>query len=199
MSDEPADAVAGNAKRAAAVARRVWTVEEVTAIRDKYARGVPIKQIRAEHNLSLEMLYYWVSGGRADGPLSFPPLPLRRGGRDRIGQRRPILGDRDRLIRRMWRTAGAQVREIETRLLASGQAPDERERDARVLAVLARTLRELASMSGEITKPTGKRKRDDDHDRMPRNIEDLRRALARKIDAVIARRDPATADDPRSD
>ena len=66
-----------------------------------------------------------------------------------IPQRRPGVHDRHRkgsraaLVARMWRTAERQVEEIEDRLQAAGLELAERESNARTLAVVARTLREL--------------------------------------------------------
>jgi hypothetical protein len=167
-------------------AMRSFTLEQVTAIRRDYADGMPIEEIKANHNASQDGVYYWVDGGRRSGPLSFPPLPRRRGGTPRIGTRGRLSGDRESLIRRMWRTAEAQVREIETRLLGCGQAPDERERDARVLAVLARTLRELATVDGDARKAKPGRRGTNDNDAAPGNLDDLRRELSQRLGQLVA-------------
>ena len=198
-SDAPAKAAresAGTVKGESIGAHRVWTLEEVTEIRHKYATGLPIARIKAEHNVSQDTLYYWVHGGRPSGPLSFPPLPLRRGGGiARVGNRKRLSGDRDRLIRRMWRTAEAQVRDIETRLLAFKSPPDERERDARLLAVLARTLRELAAVDDSARKSkTGKQDADDDES-APGNLDDLRRELSQRLGQLVAEAKAAFPED----
>ena len=57
-----------------------------------------------------------------------------------------MSGDRVALVGRLWRTAEAQVRDIEERLARHQQQPDERERDARTLAVLVKTMRELSAL-----------------------------------------------------
>ena len=64
-------------------------------------------------------------------------------------------GSRAALVARMWRTAERQVEEIEERLKSAGLEPAEREGNARTLATLARTLRELAAFD-EAKKPRGK-------------------------------------------
>ena len=46
----------------------------------------------------------------------------------------------------MWRTAERQVEEIEDRLQAAGLELAERESNARTLAIVAKTLRELAAV-----------------------------------------------------
>ncbi len=93
-------------------------------------------------------------------------------------------GDRTALIKRMWRAADAQVQEIENRLLHETPAPLERERDARVLAVLAKTLRELSAL--DETKQRKQTAAPADDDAVPRDMDELRRSLARKLEALVA-------------
>ncbi len=82
---------------------------------------------------------------------------------------------------RLWRTAERQVRDIEDRLRLNLQQPDERERDARVLATMVKTLRELRALQEAEEEPSGE-------DEGPSNLDDFRRELARKIDGIIAAR-----------
>jgi hypothetical protein len=91
------------------------------------------------------------------------------------------------LVKSIWRAADAQVRDIEDRLVAAGQEPAERERDARMLAVLVKTLRELVAIDEERAAAKSQAESYDD-DSVPRDIDEFRRELARKIDAVIAER-----------
>ena len=93
-------------------------------------------------------------------------------------------GDRTALIKRMWRAADAQVQEIENRLLQDSRKPLERERDARMLAVLARTLRELAAL--DETKQRKQTAASADDEAVPRDMDELRRSLARKLETLIA-------------
>src|SRR5262249_12876051 len=94
------------------------------------------------------------------------------------------VGQRAKLVRRIWRTAEAQVREIERRLIDQPPPPEERERNARTLAVLARTLRDLDALDCDNSgRPT------QDDDTVPRDVEALRRELSRKIDEIIAERE----------
>jgi len=88
--------------------------------------------------------------------------------------------NRAAIVRRMWRTADAQVRAVEARLKADDQAPDERERDARVLSVLSRTLRELTALDAA-QAATKKSKPDDDADGAPFDLDELRRALQSRL------------------
>ena len=96
-----------------------------------------------------------------------------------------MSGDRVAIVRRLWRTAEAQVRDIEGRLRQDQQQPDERERDARMLAVLVKTLRELSALD-EFQGATPTTAGDDDE--VPRDIDEFRRELARRIDAFVAAR-----------
>jgi hypothetical protein len=94
----------------------------------------------------------------------------------------------------MWRAADAQVQEIENRLLQESQEPLERERDARVLAVLAKTLRELAAL--DETKQLKQTAAPADDDAVPRDMDELRRSLARKLEALVAGREADLPDEP---
>lgn len=115
-------------------------------------------------------------------------------------------GDRAALIKRMWRAADAQVQEIENRLLQESQAPLERERDARVLAVLAKTLRELAALDEtKQRKQTAAPAHDDAVPRelqrelpkeFPRDLDELRRSLAQKLEALVSDETAAVPDEP---
>ncbi len=91
--------------------------------------------------------------------------------------------DRAALVRRMWSAADLHVREIEQRLRDETPAPDDRERDARVLSVLAKTLRELSELDAH--NPDRENSPDDD-DAVPRDLDELRRSLVRKLEALVA-------------
>ena len=93
------------------------------------------------------------------------------------------------LVKRMWRAADAQVREIENRLLSEAPEPIERERDARVLAVLAKTLRELSAL--EEIKRNKQTVAPADDDTVPRDMDELRRSLSRKLEALVAEQSSA--------
>lgn len=67
----------------------------------------------------------------------------------------------------------------------SADDPGEGERSARTLASLARTLRELSAMSG--AEPTAETASDDD-DAIPRDLDEFRRELARRIEAFVGER-----------
>jgi hypothetical protein len=97
----------------------------------------------------------------------------------------PPSADRAALVKRLWRAAETQVGEIEQRLARDAAEPLERERDARVLAVLAKTLRELSAL--DAAQPNNSRAPADD-DAVPRDLDELRRSLSRKLEALVAAR-----------
>ncbi|WP_150288089.1 hypothetical protein [Rhabdaerophilum calidifontis] len=120
------------------------------------------------------------------------PPPIRRA--------RPA--GRRRLVARLWRTAERQVAEIETRLQAAETDPAHLERDAKTLAILARTVRDLVALeveAAEAAAPAPRRSRLIADSRMPargeagdstddageaRNLEDFRAELARRLDQL---------------
>jgi hypothetical protein len=164
--------------------------ELIAQVRQRYADGVRIEEILAEFDVSKGTLYYWVDGGPKHGPDRRPPLPRRDCPR---GARKPWLrGSRGLMIKQLWRTAARKVQEIELRLDAAGQEPSERERDARMLAVLVKTLRELAAFDQAHLEKTAKKgaPRDDD-DAVPDDVDELRRELARRVDRIRQRRNSA--------
>ena len=111
-----------------------------------------MKDTLAEAEITLDTLYRCLEGKFPDGSGVAPaPIPLRRAG-VRVRHR---LGSRAALIARMWRTAERQVEEIEDRLRAAGLELAERESNARTLAIVAKTLRELAAVD-EARKARGK-------------------------------------------
>ena len=157
------------------------TPDVVALARRLYAQGAPVRAILAETGMSLGTLYRCMAGHFPDGSGIDPAnIPLRRPG-VRMRQR---LGTRAALVTRMWRTAERQIEEIEDRLKASGIGLDERESNARTLAIVAKTLRELSAVD-EAAKPRKGKKHSPDDDNAPRNIDEFRQELARRIDALV--------------
>ena len=150
--------------------------------RQRYAEKVAISRILAETDMSLGTLYWWLDGcPDKDGEPRLVPIARRR---RVVGKRRRTLkANRVSLVTRLWRTAERQVRDVEERLKRADQDAGERERDARLMAVLVKTVRELTA----IDEKNPELAPDDDE----RDIEDFRRELARKVDAIIAERDGA--------
>jgi hypothetical protein len=151
-----------------------------------------VDSILAATGITLHILYRCLAGAFPDGSGIKPaPVPLRRAG-VRVRHR---MGSRAALVARMWRTAERQVEEIEDRLKAAGLQPAEREGNARTLAIVARTLRELVAVD-DAGKARGKgAPKDDDDDTPPRSVDDLRRSLAQKLEAFVAGRAGAVSGD----
>ena len=174
-------------------AKRRLTDEQIATIQQRAGDGVPIRTIAAELKVSPSTVVRWRDRD-AKGE-DHPPLP-------RPGQtqqsREMSARARTALIQRLWRAARRQVKEIEKRLAAraraGGEASEIGERDARMLAVLVRTLRELAVLDQANTVAADRGDRspaqpsDPDHDDpMPRDIDEFRRELARRIEAFVGR------------
>jgi hypothetical protein len=167
----------------------------VALVRRLYAEGVFVNAIVAKSGIkNLNIIYRCVAGLYPDGSGVKPtPIPQRRQG-VHVRHRK---GSRAALVARMWRTAERQVEEIEDRLAVAGLDLAERESNARTLAVVAKTLRELVAVD-EAKQPRGKEgSKDDDDQAVPRNIEDLRQALARKLEAFVAGTADTVPDEPR--
>jgi hypothetical protein len=78
------------------------------------------------------------------------------------------------LAARLWRTAELQAAEVEARLATGPRPAVETERDARVLSVLAKTLRELSAADAHARE-------EDDDDAAPDDIDALREALGERL------------------
>jgi hypothetical protein len=77
------------------------------------------------------------------------------------------------------------VHDIETRIVNATQKPEERERDARALAVMVKTLRELAVLDEERAARRTEVSADDSE---PVDLDEFRRELARRMHAFIDQR-----------
>lgn len=125
-------------------------------------------------------------GAAAKEPRKLPPAKATRRSPSRKG-----ASPRERLLDRLWRAAERQVAEIEARIRGAGLDPDaedsaprtaaDTEKDARALALLARTLRELSAAEGEGATKPGKAAADHD---LVRDLDVFRRELARRLDRL---------------
>ena len=163
------------------------TAEQGEALRNDYAaRELTIAEICEKHDIGYATLYFWVTGGpRIDGVPMFPPLPSRNP--------RARKTSRTKLVRRMWETMDGQIETLEQRL-AGKLKPAEREREVRTMALLVKTLRELNDFDGAKRKSTqkgGSNPAPEVNDDDPRDIDEFRRELARRIAAL----DPSATDD----
>jgi len=169
------------------------TPDTVALVRRRYAEGAQISVIAAESGIkNWGTIYRCVAGRYPDGSGKvLEPLPRRRTG-VRIYRG---VGSRAALVGRIWRAAQKQVEDIEDRLDAAGLPLEERESNSRILAALARTLRELNAVD-ESRRSRRKTAKTKDDERPPRNVDDLRAALARKLEAFIARTGDGVSGDP---
>lgn len=167
--------------------------------RQMYGAGAPIKEIRAATGLSNHQFDFALKGGPyvAPGVRALPQIK-----RTRIIRRKPPRpqrprGDRAALVARLWKSAARQVADIDKRLRQAGIAPAERERDARMMAVMVKTVRELAALDAK-GRAGGHddRTRDGEPEHDSRDIDEFRRELARKIDALAGEQEARPAGEP---
>jgi hypothetical protein len=88
------------------------------------------------------------------------------------------------MIDRIMRAADKQAREIGKRLAEDGVPLTEREQQTRSLAVLAKTMRELIALETAEAEAQKLQTRTDD-DSIPRDIDELRRELTRRLNALL--------------
>jgi hypothetical protein len=175
----------------AMAATKSLTDEQIAGIRQRHIDKVPIAQIAAEFEISRSTATYWIDGGPKHGPRHLTPLPRRR--QTRRGRKMASGDARTALVDRLWRAANRQVQEIEDRLAVRRRASGDDEigeRDARMLAVLVKTLRELAALDGtnkEAAAAAAPPQADHD-DPVPRDIDEFRRELTRRIEALVGSR-----------
>lgn len=160
--------------------------ETVVLVRQRYVDGDLVDHIRSETGLSRRDVYDCLDGVFPDSDGERPPKIPRR----QVNAPRPrkAAGGRSALIASLWRTTERQVRDIDKRLRRHKQEPAERERDARMMAVVVKTVRELTAIEE-------KTQRVDDANVPPATIDAFRRELARKLAALGAGKGAAAADD----
>ncbi len=168
--------------------------EAALRARQMYLDGRKTDDIQKDTGLNLHRLYLWLAGGpERNGVRPLPPIPQRRvnvfSGRHQNA--------RAALIVRMMNAAEQQVQDIESRLSVTPEELDSRERSARVLAVLVKTLRELSAVDSRT--PRTRKPKDQDDDDLPRNLDDLRRELSRRLDAVDTGDSAGISDQGRSE
>jgi hypothetical protein len=158
--------------------------------RQMYADGATTAAIKAETKLTGYAIYVWLDGGPlVDGkpPLEAIPRRVVR-----------TTGERRALVARIMRSSEQQVSAIEQRVDPN---PEQMDKDARTLAIISRTLNELSAID-ERNREIKRKKALHDNDKprsveqpVPRNVDELRRSLARKLEAILAERDAETHPD----
>ena len=166
--------------------------DQVVRVRLRYAGGAPVADILKDSDLSRQLLLRCLAG-EFPGPdgETLQPIRLRS---HRSGEPARKRATRKALTRRLWRAAERQVCEVEERFALEDRAPNERERDARILAVLVRTLRELSDFDAE-ERQQAETAADND-DVIPRNLDELRRELSRRMDRMAAAAAPRISGKP---
>lgn len=177
-------------------------------VRELYGQGVPLAEIRRRTGLTPAALYWWLDRKVVeDGSVVFDPLPRRHP--PRLSTKGRTGAPRARLLARLWSTAEQQVAQIEARMAdASGPGEGMRtadaEKDARALALIARTLRELSAVEDAARKtrkgkaavsagsePEGGGGEGQGHGAGVRDRDAFRRELARRLDRLRAERQGA--------
>jgi hypothetical protein len=158
----------------------------VALARRLYVEDVAVAAIMAQTGIkSTKVLYRCLDGHHDDGSgaaLPLRALPRRCNGLATVRS----ASKRGALVARIFHNAQEQVQKIEARVVQSDLAPFVTERDVRSLAVLVRTLRELSELA-EMRRPTGKpNTQEPENDPPPiRDLDELRRELARRMQALI--------------
>ncbi|MCP8937794.1 hypothetical protein NK718_04650 [Alsobacter sp. SYSU M60028] len=185
----------------------------IVEARALYARGVKVSLILEQTGLTPGKFYYWLNKALPEEDEAPAPLPPRRPSLSVSG--RLTEPRRAALVGRLWRAAERQVAAIEQRLRAADEDADPAhapgEREARTLAVLARTVRELSA--ADIAKATRAREDAsraaaakarpavpddspqgmDDDDEPPRDLDRFREELARRLQRLRERAGDAGA------
>jgi hypothetical protein len=152
--------------------------------RRMYAERKPVRAILAETGLSHDQLYRALDGlPQPDGGSLLPPIPRRR----TIVRKTSRAATRVALVARLMRAAELQVHGLEQQLAKAGYVPGESERNSRATALLARTMRELAAIDErDASRKAPNKSGESNDDTIPLDIDELRRSLARKLDALVA-------------
>jgi hypothetical protein len=119
----------------------------------------------------------------ADAVAPNGPADAAVAGADQFAERRAAIIDR------MWRAVDAELGAVErmrAQLGAQSQRPVDAEKTARTLESIMRTLKEVDRLRFAVEAPAATD--DDDYDDMPRDLEEFRCELARRIDAFVASR-----------
>jgi hypothetical protein len=99
--------------------------------------------------------------------------------------RRPSHARRRRIVSRLWQTAEKQVDEVENRLAALRDDPQALEREAKTLAIIARTVRDLVAIDDETGAGRVAENRNDSDNASPaRALAEFRRELAERLEQL---------------
>jgi hypothetical protein len=122
-----------------------------------------------------------------------PALPAAKGKRLTVG--------RKAVVTKLWRAAKRQLEAHEARLDELPKGAAAAESDAKALAVLARTVRELVALDGAAASQEGKPTDELSPAAGLRHVTELRKELARRLEFIAAGGSPSgpAAPDGNSD
>lgn len=183
----------------------VWA----SAARQAYLDGTSLAKLQATYKASPSTLYIWIDRVvAADGSITLQPVPRRRIAAPGPSAAQQTL--RVALVRRLWRAADAQMRQLERRIAALDPEAPPGDAEAKALGLIARIVRELMTLdaaSAASHKPSGGEKDDErpfsaaDRERETARIAQLRAEIARRLagdddgaEAVDAGRDDSGYD-----
>lgn len=114
-------------------------------------------------------------------------------------KKRRLPAGRKTVVDKLWRAAKRQLMAHEAHLddLPAGAAASES--DAKALATLARTVRELVALEAATATPEGHSADDLSPAAGLRHVAELRRELARRLDALAAEEAGASAEEAAGD
>jgi len=176
-ASSPAASAAARETREAAVAARRATLARTRRLVEAVPIAVDDDDAVARASIALRQ----ARGPFARKPASSVPTRRRRSAVDRLDDPPPARGLA--LIERVSRAIERELTQIETIVGGHHVPPRQRseaERRARTLASLARTLREVRMLRA------GEKKDAEDDDAVPRDLTELRLALARRLDRLVA-------------
>ena len=116
-----------------------------------------------------------------------------------VGKRRRLPVGRKTVVTKLWRAAKRQLDAHEAHLDGLPPGAGASEADAKALAVLARTVRELVAL--EATTKSREDKADDELSPAAglRHVAELRQELARRLDGIAGRGSPSGSATPDGD
>jgi hypothetical protein len=158
------------------------SLDTAMRIRRQYAEGMPVARICSDNAVSKRIVYKCIAGS-PPGLSPLPPMPFHRSGAN------ALQPDRRAVVERLWRSAKREVRAIDERLARMPGDSPEREREMRVLPVLVKVVRDLTTLDrAQIQQNASNDAPGDDDDAVPRDLEELRRELSRRVDLLRQRR-----------
>ncbi len=156
--------------------------EEIRALYE--GRSMTVAEVAAHAGVAVPTLLRWVTlngwtrrrRGRRPAPPAAAPAATPR---DPAPAPAPAAARR-RLVARIWAAADAQMADVERRMRAAGEGGTD-ERDARITAVLVRTVRDLVALDGELESGAAK------DDERPDGVtpDALRDELVRRLEARL--------------